>query len=33
MCRSADFSLDKVRELFRGLNPEPKEDNIGRVKE
>jgi 4-hydroxy-4-methyl-2-oxoglutarate aldolase len=33
MCRSADFSLDKLRELFRGLNPEPKEDNTGRIKE
>jgi 4-hydroxy-4-methyl-2-oxoglutarate aldolase len=33
MCRSANFSLDKLRELFRGLDPELKEDNTGRVKE
>lgn len=32
MCRSADFSLDKLRELFRSLNCEPKEVNFGRVK-
>jgi len=33
MCRSADFSLPKLRELFRSLNTEPKEANTGRVKE
>ena len=33
MCRSADFSLDKLRDLFRGLNLEPKEDNPVRIKE
>jgi 4-hydroxy-4-methyl-2-oxoglutarate aldolase len=32
MCRSADFSLDKLRELFRSLNREPKEVNAGRAK-
>ena len=32
MCRSADFSLDKLRELFRSLNSEPKVVNFGRVK-
>lgn len=32
MCRSADFSLYKLRELFRSLNPGPKEVNFGRVK-
>jgi 4-hydroxy-4-methyl-2-oxoglutarate aldolase len=33
MCRSDDFSLDRLRELFRSLNPEPKEENTGRIKE
>jgi regulator of ribonuclease E activity RraA/HMG-CHA aldolase family protein len=33
MCRSGDFSLDKLRELFRGLNTEPKDENTGRIKE
>lgn len=33
MCRSDDFSLDKLRELFRRLNLEPKEENAGRTKE
>ena len=33
MCRSVDFSLDKLRELFRSAQPEPKEENSGRVKE
>lgn len=32
-CRSADFSLDKLRGVFRSFNPEPKEDNAGRMKE
>lgn len=33
MCRSSDFSLDKLRELFRGLHTERKEQNTGRAKE
>ena len=33
MCRSADFSLDKLREFFRGPSPEVKEGNAGRTKE
>ena len=33
MCQSADFSLDKLRELFRSLDPEPKEENSARAKE
>lgn len=33
ICRSAGFSLDRLRELFRGLNPEPKEENVSRIKE
>ena len=33
VCRSADFSLDKLREFFRGSNPELKENNAGRIKE
>lgn len=32
MCRSADFSLDKLRELFRSLAPELKEVDFGRAK-
>jgi len=32
ICRSDDFSLDKLRELFRSLNPEPKEVNFGKAK-
>lgn len=32
ICRSTDFSLGKLRELFRSLNPDPKELNVGRVK-
>lgn len=32
MCRSADFTLDKLRGLLRNLNPEPKEESTGRVK-
>ena len=31
MCRSADFSLDKLRDLLRNLNPEPKENKSSRV--
>jgi len=33
MCRSADFSLDKLHDLFRSLNHESKEENTGRIKE
>jgi len=33
VCQSPDFSLDKLRELFRSLNPEPKEENTSRIKE
>lgn len=33
LCRSADFSLDKLRELFRGLHPGPKEQNSRRAKD
>lgn len=33
ICRSADFSLDKLHELFRGLNTEPKKANSRRVKD
>ena len=33
MCRSADFSLDKLRELFRDPNLKPKEENTARTKE
>ena len=32
ICRSADFSLGKLRELFLSTEPEPKEINFGRVK-
>ena len=32
LCRSADFSLERLRELFSSLNREPKEMNAGRVK-
>lgn len=30
MCRSSDFSLEKLREVFRGLDSEPKPENTGR---
>lgn len=30
MCRSTDFSLEKLREVFRGLDSEPKPENTGR---
>lgn len=33
ICRSDDFSLDKLRELFRSPNSEPKEENAGQIKE
>jgi regulator of RNase E activity RraA len=32
ICRSADFSLEKLREVFRSLNTEPKAANTGRVR-
>jgi len=32
MCRSADFSLDKLRELLRDLNREPQEESFGRAR-
>ena len=31
-CRSADFSLDQLRELLRDLRAEPKEEGAGRAK-
>lgn len=30
MCRSTDFSLEKLREVFRGLDSEPKPENTRR---
>lgn len=33
MCRAADFSLDRLRELFRSLYLELKQENAGRSKE
>ncbi|MGB7846106.1 MAG: RraA family protein [Candidatus Acidiferrum sp.] len=33
MCRSADFSLDKLVEFFRGPDPEVEESDAGRTKE
>lgn len=30
MCRSSDFSLEKLRDVFRGLDSEPKPENTGR---
>jgi regulator of RNase E activity RraA len=30
MCRSSDFSLEKLREVFHGLDSEPKPENTGR---
>ena len=32
ICRSADFSLEKLREVFRSLNPESNAANTGRVR-
>ena len=32
ICRSADFSLEKLREVFRSLNTESKAANTGRVR-
>jgi 4-hydroxy-4-methyl-2-oxoglutarate aldolase len=33
MCRSADFSLDKLRELFRALDPKTENENPRHAKE